>query len=434
MSDASGSHADADLVVREVPWSAPEPGEVPELRSALVAHLRTDVAHITIRGALEEGKASVRPPGRPDAAARILLGEECYRLSEAQLFYASADMTQLAVAAGTTLPNFTITPEDLPAPVGFMVFAGVIGSYVNADLPDEPQRIPIVAVSWGPSGFTSNLPHGGLWLTFWTGPDHEFFRAHIAKENWPNPEEAFRQMIQAHGPMLWDNESVWPYSGVDAEPDEDQLTTAGWMQSVRAAWLLMSQPKVSEVTEIPRARPGRKRDARDGLNAAPVRLLHLRRATREQGAPDGDHAASDYTCRWMVSGHWREHWYPKRQVHRPMWIAPPYQGPGGQAPADPGDRAHLGPLTQLRRWRSRHSVTVDTLTPGALRRAHAGDRDARRTGCWADHVGRPGCPAVPSGRPPHRWFAPRTGRCTDRLPGPPARPGHRGRSPPATSA
>jgi hypothetical protein len=45
----------------------------------------------------------------------------------------------------------------------------------------------------------------------------------------------------------------------------------------------------------------------------------------------------DYQHQWVVRGHWRQQWYPSRNVHRPIWITPHIKGPEG-APLLGGER------------------------------------------------------------------------------------------------
>jgi hypothetical protein len=84
----------------------------------------------------------------PEEAAGMLCEQEYGRLTSAQLYAVTAEMTRLAVVAGESLPDFHLEPEDVPAPAGFMVFERPIGSYINSKGP-APERFPIVAVSWG---------------------------------------------------------------------------------------------------------------------------------------------------------------------------------------------------------------------------------------------------------------------------------------------
>lgn len=38
-------------------------------------------------------------------------------------------------------------------------------------------------------------------------------------------------------------------------------------------------------------------------------------------------ARRDWSHRWLVSGHWRNQWYPSEGVHRPIWIDAFVKGP-----------------------------------------------------------------------------------------------------------
>jgi hypothetical protein len=105
---------------------------------------------------------------------------------------------------------------------------------------------------------------------------------------------------------------------------------------MRAAWLLMQQP-LAEIEDIEPDRATRKRLRRFGQEPAPVLLIGLR---RPKSAADRGDGAREYQHQWIVRGHWRQQWYPKRQVHRPVWIAPHIKGPEG-APMIGGEKVNV---------------------------------------------------------------------------------------------
>ena len=321
-----------------VPWKPPAPASVPELRAAMAHQMRSPWEIVQNAEALAAGRGSIVPPApTPQDAARILCEQEHRRLRDAQLYFVTEEMTRLAVAAGESLPDFHLEPEDVPAPSGFVVFEEPIGSYINID-GDAPTRIPIVAVSWGPSELIP-FPQGGVWFTFY------------APTNWPQlermaAEQAGRalnskkraRLRQLRGPLTWDNESAQGYGQGskahyrpgDSHSDVDVDSIAPWSQTMRAAWLLMDQPNIADAEDLHRNRASVRRDQSEGFNVRPVRLLRLRRAGKAQGTSDDERAARDYTCRWMVKGHWRQQWYPSRGLHRPIWINPHVKGPDGK--------------------------------------------------------------------------------------------------------
>ncbi|MCX4524045.1 hypothetical protein OHA69_41375 [Streptomyces anulatus] len=344
-------------------WDPPDPKQLPELRSALLDHYSSAMAMVWMRTALRAGRCAIIPevPGlnaAPDeVAAQILVGSERLRLAEAQLFYATADMTALALAAAASPPREKVSLDRPPAESGLIVFEEPIGGYVEdigATLavtsgagPGEEAKVtkPIVAVSWSqwtpdaievdqgtvrwswkrPGHGVTTIPrvYRGLWLTFYT-PSGSFSRLAPDTVVGTTPEgtpltagQVTRLTGQVSAPALsWDNE-VLLAEGVpfaEARPD----TTDAWTHVLYTAWQLMAEggrTRWTETEEIPRPRAGAKRDARQGVTApATVHVVNVhttRRPPRQRAAEDA--AAStgrrepQWSCRWPVSPHRRDH-------------------------------------------------------------------------------------------------------------------------------
>lgn len=65
-----------------------------------------------------------------------------------------------------------------------------------------------------------------------------------------------------------------------------------------------------------------------------IRPIALRRIERRTG--EGEHRHVDWKCRWPVSGHWRNQWYPSKQHYRPKYIASYLKGPEDKPLRNPG--------------------------------------------------------------------------------------------------
>lgn len=93
-----------------------------------------------------------------------------------------------------------------------------------------------------------------------------------------------------------------------------------------AGWALLEQRILDGVVARPE-RSVRKRADRAGLTHEPlVRVIELRR--KEARHRDGDaHEAVEWSCQWLVRGHWRQQWYASLGRHQPKWIAPHIKGP-----------------------------------------------------------------------------------------------------------
>jgi hypothetical protein len=96
--------------------------------------------------------------------------------------------------------------------------------------------------------------------------------------------------------------------------------------SLLVAFGLFIQQKLLAATPQQAERHTRKRLAKLGWEAEPiVRVIHLRRRQTQQGAVP--RTAQDWSCRWVVRGHWRQQFYPSRQTNHPLWITPYVKGP-----------------------------------------------------------------------------------------------------------
>lgn len=58
-----------------------------------------------------------------------------------------------------------------------------------------------------------------------------------------------------------------------------------------------------------------------------VRVIALRKRVYPQNASHAAEEAVEWSCRWLVRGHWREQWYPSLGIHQPKWILPYVKGP-----------------------------------------------------------------------------------------------------------
>jgi hypothetical protein len=103
-----------------------------------------------------------------------------------------------------------------------------------------------------------------------------------------------------------------------------------WLAALIA---LARTPRLIEASMVGPDRHERRRAQREGRPAPPpVRVVGLRSVVH--AGPEGstelaeERARREYTCRWMVKGHWRNVAYgPGRTLHRPTWIAPFVSGP-----------------------------------------------------------------------------------------------------------
>jgi hypothetical protein len=94
-----------------------------------------------------------------------------------------------------------------------------------------------------------------------------------------------------------------------------------------ALCLFVSQ-SILVASEQPVERHLRKRLEREGLQHDPVvRVVELRRREHIGGKHAVESVEREWSCQWVVRGHWRQQPYPKAGVIRPLWITPYVKGP-----------------------------------------------------------------------------------------------------------
>lgn len=259
----------------------------------------------------------------PAQAASVLRGTEVLRLREATLFYVAAEMVELVEAAAQSVPDFQLAPEDLPSDTGLMIFQSPI-----APVSIGEDELGVTAVCWARTPARDDVLFGTTYMD-------RAEAAPIFDRIAPNRQVGRREprLVYAHG-----GEYFWPF-GDNAGVTTDAANFATvLLPRLRTAWLLMQQP-VTSSRDVPLTRPARRRLQRAGHEPADVRLVELRRPAG--ATPTGDSVGErEYRHRWIVRGHWRQQWYPSRQVHRPVWIAPHLKGPD-EAPLLGGEKVNV---------------------------------------------------------------------------------------------
>ncbi len=117
-------------------------------------------------------------------------------------------------------------------------------------------------------------------------------------------------------------------SGRDTTVDDEALKVLSLCAArlVVALGLFMQQELLtSSGTNVDRATIRRmNRKAKEEVLPI-VSVIYLRRPKRKNG--DASSLAREWHTRWLVGGHWRQHWFPLLKKHKPLWISPYIKGP-----------------------------------------------------------------------------------------------------------
>lgn len=155
---------------------------------------------------------------------------------------------------------------------------------------------------------------------------------------------------EKHGPMLsgrwtWPHDATWAEAMQTLEKQELLMWTRTDLPQAKAkeafgtigriflggcAWL---QQRVVSVGGGHVERHRRKQLAREQSVDVQreVKVIQLRR-TERAGSPSAERVgdAPEWSCRWVVSGHWRNQFYAKTSDHKLIYIMPFVKGPEGK--------------------------------------------------------------------------------------------------------
>lgn len=269
---------------------------------------------------LEEGIGRLRD--KPAAAALLSQAEkDLAGLAKSALFWTARDMTDLAVSAAASLPEWS-PAAAIPEEYGLIAWAKPVGTF-DWPVPGSTERVrmPVDLMCWGVRESS-------------VGVSCAFRTDRIAEQL--NPGLA-RLPLMSHPVGMWDLEEP-----VDHRLDSGSVSP---MSVLGAAWLLSQQPSISERRRIRTA---------TGQSAAPVdaegdsdavSIIELRRIRQPYGtaAEGGSGESRRYDKRFWVSGHWRQQVCgPGRKLRKPLWISPFIKGP---------EDAPLADTTRVYVWR-----------------------------------------------------------------------------------
>lgn len=253
--------------------------------------------------------------GAPDDHRRLL--------SAADLYWVSAEMTSLVIAAAESLPEPDLGRTLWPSDVGFMVFA-------------DPLPLPATSLAVQPPSLSAILWAPGLnggRAICWSSYEEtvKFFAASMRAQDiedgkvafGSNPDMATYRALAASVIREKFNAAELPvYLDGDIPTGDEGPVDQRIAAYLSTAWLLMGQPLLVESTTETHycGKVSGKR------KHAPVTIVDLRRV-RHADAP-GERSGRSYDHRWVVRGHWRNQaWGKGRAERRPVWISPYVKGP-----------------------------------------------------------------------------------------------------------
>lgn len=249
----------------------------------------------------------------PEIAAIGITQRQIEMLQKAEAFWWSHDTATAALSASQSIPGSTVVSEVvLPSRFGWWWF-------------DKPIAVDLTGSDHGLAALLFESDDHGMHFSAYS-LDEDDGPAFALGWNWPAGEswETLRQMIA-------DGKAVAMYrSDVGREKSHETIAHISRLFLAGCAWL---QQKVVVETHGNIERHRRKQLAReDGTPPVrnEVRVIQLRRRDYSgvtHQPTEGERVSHEYSCRWVVSGHWRNQFYPSTNERKLIYIMPFVKGP-----------------------------------------------------------------------------------------------------------
>lgn len=208
-----------------------------------------------------------------------------HEVEKCDLWWASDDMTKLALGARDNLPDWTPT-FAMPASSGLLHWAS---NAITCDGTPVDTAIWIKQGSQLHISLYKSLPSGDL-------------------------EPAQVSMVESDEPFSQSSFAI-----------KQDRATAPIVQLIGATWLLMQQPTISE---IKRTNRGKGHRGKQPVEINDVQIINLRTLARDDTEPRKQEGTREYHHRWVVGGHWRQQACgPGRKQRKPVFILPYVKGP-----------------------------------------------------------------------------------------------------------
>lgn len=249
-----------------------------------------------------------------------LMGAAMHMLKSGDPFYWDTTTCDLVISTAPAMPEMTLHPEDLIVPFGFCWFSHPLPlttpGWVGRD-------VPMLGYAWGEA-----FGQGVLLMPFI-----------------PTPERVSGGPSQL---LMWRYGDTFEQLEANVKdlaqrnPGEDSpelaaLRRCEQMKYIAACTVFMNQRiLVAKQERSPRAT--RRRLEREGVDDALIRVVQLRRSHPDTTAGP-EHDAVEWSCQWVVSGHWRQQACGENHAERrPVFVLPHIKGPSDKPLKAPADR------------------------------------------------------------------------------------------------
>jgi len=254
---------------------------------------------------VERHRGHIESDSLSEGARLALSRTSAQHLEQCEPYYWSPEMCDLLINVGMTIPDWSFDESYLPTPNGFVWFARKI--------PIESSKSSLQALSW-------------MRRTDGEGLDVVYYASRPVRER---GVPIFAIILHRHESIRGDLKRLIFGGRGDSEQIEMSNSRILPLLLIFASALTFMQQQIlvagkRDITD----RPTRRRLQREGWTEPPVvRVVELRRRIYVDPKTREEREGPEWSCQWLVRGHWRQQWYPSTGIHAPRWIMPYAKGP-----------------------------------------------------------------------------------------------------------
>ena len=238
-------------------------------------------------------------------------------------FYWDAKLCPVLEEIAPSIPDWTLTEPGIPSPEGFIWFAQCLNlpaapdgfiyplralSWCQVLLKDDPSE---TSMRWADESFDPSEVDA-VWFVITVYVDFEGEPHPLTVLSWEVGETLSGLLPKRPG----------GYSGAFAQAKNVSVAIGQYIASIFS--FLEQEIVVKSDVSIPR--PLRRNAPPIAKVFDPIKVIELRRRSRSQDIAEGNRDI-EWSCQWVVRGHWRKQWYPAQQAHKPKYILPYVKGP-----------------------------------------------------------------------------------------------------------
>jgi hypothetical protein len=241
------------------------------------------------------------------ASPQILQRNFVTILSQADTYYISKEIADVLVGSFDTLPNSPLGDIRPSSPFGWALFERPVVCPVETPHGETWQ---VQGLAWGPIPIGYDGSGSALNICIFV---HDY---HHTRPLWDMPCVSM---------TVWPWIDGWDHWESDNDPDSANHKLSDWISKLTFSFFAFIRQECVSIQHQSASRPIR-RHLPPSYSAEPViKIIQLRR--RSPATNGLEPQSRDYSCRWLVRGHWRNQFYPSSKSHRPRFIPAYVKGP-----------------------------------------------------------------------------------------------------------